>query len=293
MNFKPSLILAASVLAACAAHAEPAPAQQSATPDTVIGKLTPGGKPAGYRLVWSDEFSKDGLPDPAKWEYDVGSNKTGWANKESQYYSKARLDNSRVENGKLLITARLEKPSDAPDWGGQAYTSARLFTRGKFEFTYGFVEVRARLPCGLGTWPAIWMLGTGGQWPEEGETDIMEHVGRSKGEVLGSLHTGAYNWPNNTQITAKRILPDVCDVFHNYQLTWDANHMLIGVDNQNYMRFTRPKNANHHQWPYDDPQYLILNLAIGGNLGGPIDDKIFPATMAVDYVRIYQRQPKH
>jgi beta-glucanase (GH16 family) len=165
-----------------------------------------------------------------------------------------------VANGKLQLTAWNEKLSDAPDFGGQAYTSARLFTRGKSEFTYGFVEVRAKLPCGLGTWPVIWMLGTQGEWPEEGEIDIMEHVGRSKGEVLGSLHTGAYNWPNKTQITAKRILP--------------------------------AKNANHHQWPFDDPQYLILNLAIGGFLGGPVDDNIFPVTMEVDYVRVYQKPVK-
>jgi beta-glucanase (GH16 family) len=284
----------ALALAAAAAHAAAdQPAQQSATPDTVIGKLTPGGKPHGYQLVWHDEFDKDGLPDPGKWEYDVAGNKGGWANEELQYYAKARPENSHIEHGKLLITARHEKLSDAADFGGQNYTSARLFTRGKFEFTYGFVEVRAKLPCGLGTWPAIWMLGTQGDWPEEGEIDIMEHVGRSKGEVLGSLHTGAYNWPNKTQITAKRILPDVCDAFHNYQLTWDAHHMMIGVDNKNYMRFTKPKNANHHQWPYDDPQYLILNLAIGGFLGGPVDDKIFPATMEVDYVRVYQKPAKH
>ena len=262
-------------------------------PCYAIPYLAIGGKPTGYKLVWSDEFSKDGLPDPAKWDYDVGLNKQGWANEELQYYSKARPENSRVEHGKLMITARHEKRSDAPDWGGQAYSSARLYTHGKFEFTYGFVEVRAKLPCGLGTWPAIWMLGTGGDWPEEGEIDVMEHVGRSKGEVLGSLHTGAYNWPNKTQITAKRIVPDVCDTFHNYQLTWDAGHMMIGIDNQNYMRFAKPKNATHAQWPFDDPQYLILNLAIGGMLGGPVDDKIFPATMEVDYVRVYQRQPKH
>jgi beta-glucanase (GH16 family) len=268
-------------------------AAESATPDTVVGKLTKGGKPAGYQLVWHDEFDKDGLPDPAKWDYDTSMNKHGWANEELQYYAKARPENSHIENGKLLITARHEKLEREADFGGQAYSSARLYTRGKFEFTYGFVEVRAKLPCGVGTWPAIWMLGTQGDWPEEGEIDIMEHVGRSKGEVLGSLHTGAYNWPNNTQITAKRILPDVCDVFHNYQLTWDADHMMIGVDNQNYMRFTRPKNANHHQWPYDDPQYLILNLAIGGMLGGPVDDASLPQTMEVDYVRIYQKPGKH
>lgn len=276
-------------LAFCLSLPLAALAQQSATPDTVVGQLTKGGKPPGYQLVWHDEFDRPGLPDPARWAYDVGRNKTGWANQELQYYAKARPENARVENGRLLIVARREALARMPDYGGQAYTSARLYTRGTFEFTYGFVEVRAKLPCGRGTWPAIWMLGMNGEWPENGEIDIMEHVGRSKGEILGSLHTGAYNWPNKTQITAKRILPDVCDAFHNYQLTWDGGQILIGVDNRNYVRFAKPKGANHHQWPYDDPEYLILNLAIGGFLGGAVDDSIFPQTMEVDYVRIYQK----
>jgi beta-glucanase (GH16 family) len=292
LNLAPSLAIVCA-LAACPAWGAPDPAQSSATPDTVIGKLTPGGKPAGYKLAWHDEFDKPGLPDPAKWNYDVELNKKGWANDERQYYAKERPENARVDHGKLWITARHEQLRTAPDYGGQAYTSARLITRGKFEFTHGFVEVRARLPCGLGTWPAIWMLGTHGDWPEEGEIDIMEHVGRSTGEVLGSVHTGAYNWPNNTQKTAKRIVPDVCGAFHDYQLTWTPEQIMIGVDNKNYMRFAKPAQANHHQWPFDDPQYLILNLAIGGLLGGPVDDRIFPVTMAVDYVRVYQRPARH
>ncbi len=245
--------------------------------------------PAGYKLVWSDEFSKNGLPDARKWEYDVGMNKTGWANNELQYYAKARLKNTWVANGKLHIAAYRESLSTESDFGGQAYTSGRLYTRGKFEFTYGFVEVRAKLPCGPGTWPAIWALGTGEGWPEQGEIDIMEHSSMKKGEVLASVHTGAFNWPNNTQISFPTRVESVCDAFHNYQLTWDAQHMLIGVDNKNYFKFDKPKDADHHKWPFSEPQYLILNLAIGGMLGGPVDDQMFPATMEVDYVRVYQR----
>ncbi|HEU4376802.1 MAG TPA: glycoside hydrolase family 16 protein [Telluria sp.] len=248
-----------------------------------------GGKPAGYKLVWADEFDQPGLPDASKWQYDTSMNKTGWANEELQYYAKARLENTRVANGKLLITARNEKLTGASDFGGQAYSSGRLYTRGKFEFTYGFVEVRAKLPCGLGTWPAIWMLGTGAGWPEQGEIDIMEHSGMKKGEVLASLHTGAFNWPNKTQITAPTRVETVCDAFHNYQLTWDAEHITIGVDNKNFLQFANPKDGDHHKWPFSDPQYLILNVAIGGMMGGPVDNKIFPVTMAVDYVRVYQR----
>ncbi|MGB9109883.1 MAG: glycoside hydrolase family 16 protein, partial [Telluria sp.] len=272
-NIQSTLLIAGlCALAACQSMA----AEKTAAP------MPPGGKPAGYKLVWADEFDKPGLPDPRKWDYDTSMNKTGWANDELQYYAKGRLETTRVANGKLLITARKEKLTDAADFGGQAYSSGRLYTRGKFEFTYGYVEVRAKLPCGLGTWPAIWMLGTGEGWPEQGEIDIMEHSGMKKGEVLGSLHTGAYNWPNNTQITAPTRVETVCDTFHNYQLTWDADHMVIGVDNRNYLQFANPKDGDHHKWPFSDPQYLILNLAIGGMMGGPVDDKIFPATMEVE-----------
>ena len=292
VKFKANLVIAGlCALAAChgmAAAAAPEADGQSAAPTTAAPAMTPGGKPAGWKLVWADEFDKNGLPDPAKWNYDTDLNKTGWANEELQYYAKARLANTRVANGKLLITARHEKLSKEADFGGQAYSSGRLLTRGKFEFTYGFVEVRAKLPCGLGTWPAIWMLGTQGDWPEEGEIDIMEHVGRKKGEILGSLHTGAFNWPMNTQITAATQLPSACDAFHNYQLTWDADHMAIGIDDKNYVQFTNPKDGDHHKWPFSDPQYIILNVAVGGFLGGPVDNKIFPVKMEVDYVRVYQ-----
>lgn len=257
--------------------------------DTPLGPLTPGGKPDGYKLVWADEFDGAGLPDARKWEYDVGANKTGWANEELQYYARARQENTRVADGKLHITARDERLSNAADFGGQDYTSGRLYTRGKFEFTYGFVEVRAKLPCGPGTWPAIWMLGTSQGWPEQGEIDIMEHSGMKRGEVLASLHTGAYNWPNNTQISYATRVEDACDAFHRYQLTWDADHIAIGIDDRNYLRFDNPRDGDHKKWPFGDPQYLILNLAVGGMMGGPVDRKILPATLQVDYVRVYQR----
>lgn len=247
-----------------------------------------GGVPAGWKLVWADEFDKPGLPNAAKWEYDTERNKAGWANEELQYYSRARAENSRVAGGKLLITARKEKLAGEPDFGGQAYTSARLFTRGRYEFTYGYVEVRAKLPCGTGTWPAIWMLGTRGDWPAMGEIDIMEHVGRKKGEVLASVHTGAYNWPNNTQKTSTTTVNTACDKFHKYQLTWTHDSIVVGVDGRNYFEFKNPKDGDVQKWPFDTPQYLILNVAIGGNLGGPVDDKIFPVTMEVDYVRVYK-----
>ena len=147
--------------------------------------------PAGWTLAWSDEFDVDGLPDPRKWANDTYFNKRGWFNHEQQYYAGPRAENAVVHGGRLLITARRETPSAQPDWGGQKYTSARLFTRGLAQWTYGFFEIRARLPCGLGTWPAIWMLGSHGDWPANGELDIMEHIGRNPGRVMSTVHTPA------------------------------------------------------------------------------------------------------
>jgi beta-glucanase (GH16 family) len=250
------------------------------------------GAPAGWKLVWSDEFddvNANGLPDPAKWGYDTARNKAGWFNDEQQYYADARRLNSRVRDGRLIIEARKERLTDAPDYGGQPYTSARLTTRGKQAWTYGFFETRAKLPCGRGTWPAIWMLGVAGAWPQLGEIDIMEHVGRKQGEVLGTVHTGAYNHVINTQKGGAVQVPDVCNAFHNYQLTWTADRIDIGVDGKVFFTFANPKNGNKAQWPFSEPQYLLLNLAMGGQLGGPVDDAILPVRMEVDYVRVYQR----
>jgi beta-glucanase (GH16 family) len=277
------LVASLCALSACgggAGAAAPAPLAPTAMPA--------GGIPAGWQQVWSDEFNTDGLPDASKWHDDTAFNLTGWHNNEKQYYAHARLENARVADGKLIITARKEQLRSAADYGGQAYTSARLLTRGKAEWTYGFFEIRAKLPCGLGTWPAIWMLGTKGAWPAKGEIDIMEHVGRKKGEVLGTVHTGAYNHSINTHKGAAVAVPDACDAFHNYQLHWDAHAITIGVDGKNYFHFPNTKDGDNAKWPFSNPHFLLLNLAIGGDLGGPVDDAIFPVQMEVDYVRVYK-----
>jgi beta-glucanase (GH16 family) len=250
--------------------------------------LPPAGVPAGWKLVWADEFDKPGLPDVTKWEYDTSLNRKGWNNDEKQYYSGGRARNSRVADGKLLITARREQLKKARDYGGQRYTSARLSTRDLYAFTYGYVEVRAKLPCGLGTWPAIWTLGISGEWPEMGEIDIMEHVGRDKGNVIGCFHTGAYNWTKYTQVRTDTRVESVCDDFHTYQMTWTRDRILIGVDGRNYAVLENAKDGDVQKWPFDKPQYLILNVAIGGGFAGPVNNRIFPVTMEVDYVRIYK-----
>lgn len=249
---------------------------------------SPSNAPASYALVWADEFSADGLPDPAKWQYDTEANKTGWYNNELQYYSAGRLENSRISNGKLIITARKEALTSAADYGGQAYTSARLITRDKASWTYGFFEVRAKLPCGLGTWPAIWMLGTANvPHPANGEIDIMEQVGKNPTSIEGTIYTAATGATSGGASGATQI-SDACTNFHNYQLTWTPDALIIGVDNLPYFTYANPKNGTA-SWPFDKPQYLLLNLAIGGDMGGTVDDRIFPVQMEIEYVRVYQK----
>lgn len=254
-------------------------------PDTGSGGgTTVGGIPAGYTLAWSDEFAVDGLPDPAKWDYDTSRNKLGWFNNERQYYARDRAENAVVKNGRLVITARKEDLTSASDWGGQHYTSARMLTRGKIDWTYGFFEVRAKLPCGKGTWPAIWMLGSKGTWPDDGELDIMEQVGSNPTRIFGTVHTlqsGGTGTGGATQVT------DACTAFHNYQMNWTATGIDFGVDGVNYYHYNNPKSGAA-TWPFDAPQYLLLNVAIGGDLGGAVDDSIFPVSMEVEYVRVYQ-----
>jgi len=252
----------------------------------------PAARPSEYRLVWSDEFDRPGLPDPAKWAYDTARNREGWHNAERQYYSASRPENARVEDGRLVIEARRENFGNrAPaDYGGQQYTSARLLTRGIADWTYGFIEVRAQLACGRGLWPAIWMLGSADQpWPAVGEIDIMEHVGHEQGTVYGTVHTGRYNHVAGTHKGSKVTLPDACTAFHRYQLHWTRDRITIGVDDRAYFSF-RNDGTGEASWPFFRPEYLILNVAVGGNWGGAkgIDDAAFPSRMLVDYVRVWQ-----
>lgn len=282
---------------ACGGGGAGSPPVSSPPPPQPTGPGTPtineaGGIPAGFRLVWSDEFEVAGLPDASKWAFDTDRNFAGWYNNELQYYANARTENSRVENGNLVITARREDLSTSPDWGGQHYTSARMVTRGKAEWTYGFIEIRARLPCGRGTWPALWMLSAPpqGAWPDDGEIDIMEHVGFDPGVVHGTMHTLAYNHTRNNSRTATTNVADACTAFHKYQLTWNADQIKVGVDDRNFYQYSNDHSGNA-EWPFDSPQYLIFNIAVGGDWGGQmgVDDTIWPVQMEVDYVRVYQQ----
>ena len=250
----------------------------------------------GRSLTWHDEFASDGLPDSSKWSYDTYRNKLGWYNGELEYYANARLQNSAITNGILSITANRESTASFADSNGQAFTSARLITLGKFSFTYGFLQVRAKLPCSLGTWPAIWMLGTltdnsgttSNAWPAWGEIDLMEQrgfVSMDKQSVFGTVHTAASGGAGTSVTTA---VPDACTAFHNYQLSWNSDSLQIGVDNVIYNTYSKPINAGPNTWPFDQPQYLLLNLAIGGTLGGSVPSNFTSDSMQVQSVRVYQ-----
>ena len=242
-----------------------------------------------WRLVWADEFDYNGLPDPSKWSYDVGGH--GWGNKELQYYTERRKENARVENGLLIIEARKEGLE------GREYTSARLVSKGKGDWTYGRFEVKAKLPSGRGTWPAIWMLPTGkdyGGWPNGGEIDIMEHVGHEPDVVHASVHTRAYHHSINTQKTARIDVPAARSGFNVYAVEWTPEEIRAYVNRQLYFTFKNERLTNpaaeYRQWPFDKPFHLLLNIAVGGTWGGAegVDETIWPQRMEIDYVRVRQ-----
>lgn len=279
-----------------AAATAPTALPEAAPAAAVIGAGTPTNTPVatvpptGYVLAWSDEFDTPGdqLPDSGKWAYDTARNKLGWFNNEKQYYASSRLENAKVSGGKLIITARKEDLSAAPDWGGQHYTSARLYTRGKVSWTYGFFEIRAKLPCGAGSWPAIWTLGDwNNTWPLQGEIDIMEQTGWDKTTVLGTVHTQAGS--GGAGSTGSTTVSDACGAFHRYQITWTPQAIHFAVDGVSYRTAYANPGTGLNAWPFDQPQYLLLNLAIGGDLGGTVNDAQFPMAFEIDYVRIYRK----
>lgn len=247
---------------------------------------------AGWNLVWSDEFNYNGLPDSSKWNYDVGGN--GWGNNEKEFYRGESLRNSFVKDGKLHIVGLKE------DYENKNYTSARLTTYPNFSIQYGKIEVMAKLPKGIGTWPAIWMLPNNirtkvENWPLCGEIDIMEEVGKDPNVIHTSMHTQLYNFLKNSQYTHFDTLNNVSNTFHLYGIEWTPKSIRFFIDNQLFYEAKKGENGKDSTnlgWPFDKPYFLILNLALGGNWGGEIDDTIFPATMEVDYVRIFQRKRK-
>jgi beta-glucanase (GH16 family) len=245
--------------------------------------------PPGYRLVWSDEFDSGTAPSPRKWSYDTEANVLRWWHDEAQYYSARRLENARIEDGRLVIEVRREDLSRMKDYGGQHYGSARLITRGKAGWTYGFFEIRARLPCNRGGWPAIWLVGA--SWPKGGEIDIMEQLGFDPTTIYGTLHS-PHSETNHVHSGGKTAVPDSCTAFHDYQAEWTPAGITLLVDGKAYYRADKPAAATAENWPFDGPESLILNVAMGGGWAGQkgIDDNALPARMEVDYVRVYQKR---
>jgi beta-glucanase (GH16 family) len=268
-------------------------AGSSAGGDAAISSpIEPHRPPAGYELVFADEFNEGSVPDPQNWMFDTHRNRQGWFNNELQYYAADRPENARIENGSLVIEARREDLSGEgfADFGGQHYSSARLISRGE-GWTYGFYEVRAKLPCRRGTWPAIWMLPSDPdvEWPDGGEIDIMEHVGYEPGVIHHSVHTRAFNFDRGTQQTTSFELETACEEFHRYQLLWTPENLVFAVDDTPSFLFQK-RRADRARWPFDEPMQLLLNIAIGGDWGGRrgVDDSALPARMEIDHVRVYQ-----
>ena len=233
-----------------------------------------------WQLDWSDEFNGSGSPNATIWTMENWA--PGVVNSEDQAYTD-RLENVRVENGNLVIEARKD------NYNGWEWTSGRLHTSGKKDILYGRVEVRAMLPAGAGTWPAIWALPSDwvyGNWPTVGEIDIMEHVGKDPGNVHASIHTESYNHTINTQRTAQIDVPDFSTAFHVYTLEWSPTEIKMFVDDVNYFTFQN-EGTGYQEWPFDKPFHVILNVAMGGTWGGRISRQLSSVKMLVDYVRVY------
>lgn len=239
-----------------------------------------------WKLEWSDEFRRGKAPDAKKWVYEEGYVR----NNEAQYYTKDRRENCRIEKGRLVIEGRLD------NWEGKKITSASVTTQGKKEFLYGRIEVRAKIPTGKGTWPAIWTLGTDITkvgWPRCGELDILENVGFDPDRVHANIHVDAFNHTKGNGKGNSIVAEKPYDDFHVYAVNWYRDRIEFFFDDTRYMVY-RKGAENESEWPFDKPQYLILNLAIGGAWGGQqgIDETRFPHRLEIDYVRYYTEKKR-
>lgn len=276
-------------------------------PELLFEQLKNSPTAKGYELVWSDEFNYTGKPDSTKWAYDY----CFIANQEEQYYTDS-LKNARVENGNLIIQAHKETVANE-DYNNPAilkkswfkyaaerkvanYTSARLKTQNIASWQYGRIESRAKLTSGKGLWPAFWMLGDNikeAGWPLGGEIDIMEYVGFKPDSVFGTIHTKTYNHTKGTQKSKWVLIDNPSEKFHVFAVEWTPEKMTFLLDDVVYSEILN-EHKTAAEWPFDQKFHIILNVAVGGSLGGQqgIDDSVFPQQMTVDYVRVYQFPPK-
>lgn len=243
-------------------------------------------------LVWSDEFDYIGYPDSTKWAYYIGDGcpqLCGWGNNELQYYTRKSLNNARVNDGVLTIEVHQE------DIENKKFSSAKIATKGFQDWQYGRFEIRARVPESKGIWSAIWMLPSDttiyGPWPKSGEIDIMENVGYDPDSIVASVHTEAHNYFIGTGMSHRINIPENSEEFHTYTLEWHENEIVMSVDNKEYFSYEKD-GKGYEKWPFDQPMFLILNIAYGGNWGGMhgIDPEKLPQKMEVDYVRVYQKK---
>lgn len=244
-------------------------------------KPTPVVPPEGWTLIWQDEFEADKI-NPANWTYDLGG--WGWGNGEAQFYT-SRPENARLENGMLVIEARQEK------YESSYYTSARLKTQGLQEFQYGRIEARLKVPVGAGLWPAFWMLGNdfnGSNWPDCGEIDIMEYLGKEPDLIMGTVHGPGYSGALGFSKWHRQTF-NIADDFHTYAIEWSPDQIDWFFDGVKYHTVTR-SDVGEREWVFDHPFFLLLNLAVGGQLPGPVGlDTVFPTQFLVDYVRVFQK----
>jgi beta-glucanase (GH16 family) len=284
--------------------------QPSATADVSAAPVTPRPTPqptptatpypspdtASWPLAWSDEFDgpKGTPPDPATWGYELGDGSavglTGWGNNERQFYTDDPANVSLDGDGNLLITVRAGDGGQSCWYGPCEYTSARLTTRDRRSIEYGRIEARIRVPDGFGVWPAFWMLGTNidqAPWPACGEIDIMEYLGRVPNDVMGTIHGPGYSGSSSFGQSVTLDEP-VSAAFHTFAIEWWPGHIGWFLDGKPYHEAS-PADVAPNAWAFDHPFYVLLNVAVGGNLGGLIDPNLpLPLSMAVDYIRVYQ-----
>jgi beta-glucanase (GH16 family) len=270
----------------------PSPTQRPTAPPPA----PPSIDPAAWKLAWSDEFDQPAgtPPDPAVWGYDLGDGSAaglqGWGNQEREYYTNSTQNAATDGKGNLLITVRKADGAQQCWYGPCSYTSARLLTKARLQVQYGRIEARIRVPGDFGLWPAFWMLGTDiatAPWPACGEIDVMEFVGRRPTEVSGTIHGPGYSGSSSFGVSLDLGKP-VGDDFHVFAIDWSPGRIAWYLDGVKYHEAS-PADVAPNPWVFDTPFFLILNLAVGGNLGGPVPTgTAFPTPMAIDYVRVYK-----